>query len=61
MMMDSGRKLPNHRIKEVEFGVYSNDEVKALSLVQVTNPQCIDMLGYPVVNGPHDTKMGTSG
>ncbi|OQV18278.1 DNA-directed RNA polymerase I subunit RPA1 [Hypsibius exemplaris] len=58
--MDFARRPVSHHIKEVSFEVYPSEEAKALSLVSITNPQCLDLLGLPIVNGVQDTRMGVT-
>ncbi|GAU97444.1 hypothetical protein RvY_08735-2 [Ramazzottius varieornatus] len=52
------RQTPTHRIKGIEFGVYSTEEIRSLSMVQVSSPSTIDLLQRKVINGPHDPKLG---
>lgn len=44
--------------ESLSFGVYSSDEVRQLSVVQVTNPVAFNQLGHPLEAGLYDLRMG---
>lgn len=45
-------------ISKVDFGLYSPDEIKHLSVKQITNPVVFDALGNPVTGGLYDLTLG---
>ena len=42
----------------ISFGVYSAQEIRKLSSVEVINPLSFNQLGHPVPGGLYDLKMG---
>ena len=45
-------------IGSVEFGFLSSEEIRALSVKQVTNPTTFDTLLHPVPGGLYDAALG---
>lgn len=45
-------------IRSVDFLILEDDEVRALSVKQISNPQVFDNLGHPVANGLYDLGLG---
>jgi len=48
-------------VVEMGFGVYSEEEMKALSICKVTSPLSMDSLGNPLPGGLYDVRMGPTG
>ena len=42
----------------VSFGVYSAEEIRKLSVVEIVNPLSFNQLGHPVPGGLYDLHMG---
>ena len=42
----------------VSFGVYSAEEIRKLSVVQINNPLSFNQLGHPTPGGLYDLHMG---
>ena len=42
----------------VSFGVYSSEEIRKLSVVEINNPMSFNQLGHPVPGGLYDLHMG---
>ena len=42
----------------VSFGVYSAEEIRKLSVVEIVNPLSFNQLGHPVPGGLYDLRMG---
>jgi DNA-directed RNA polymerase II subunit RPB1 len=51
--------MPLKRLTHVQFGLFDPEEIKALSVCEVTSPLAYNN-GVPVVNGLMDLRMGTS-
>jgi DNA-directed RNA polymerase subunit A' len=45
-------------IKSIEFKLLSPREAQKLGVVEITNPDLYDADGFPIENGPMDTRMG---
>lgn len=45
-------------ISNVEFSFLSDEEIRSLSVKQITNPQVFDNLGHPIANGLYDLSLG---
>lgn len=45
-------------IKGLSFSVYSNEEIKSLSALEITNAEILDPLGHPTPGGLHDLRLG---
>lgn len=48
------------RIKGVNFSYYSPNEIRALSVKEITNPIAFDNLNRPVKGGLYDPALGVS-
>ncbi len=51
-------EIPVNNILGVNFSVYSADDVRSLSVKQVTNPQSFDALMHPTIGGLYDPAFG---
>ena len=49
----------NGFLQSISFKFYSTEEIKKLSVVEVTNPQTFDALGHCTKFGLYDNAMGT--
>jgi len=50
---------PLHTIAEgCTFGLYSTDEIKKLSVVEIVTPLSFNALGHPLRGGLYDPRMG---
>lgn len=45
-------------IKGISFAVYCNEEIRKLSVLEVTNTEILDCLDHPAQNGLHDLRLG---
>lgn len=45
-------------IKGISFGVYTNEEIKNLSVLEISNTEILDSLGHPTPGGLHDLHLG---
>lgn len=50
--------IPRH-INNIQFGIYSSDEIEKLSVVEIFKPETMEN-GIPVANGLFDTRMGVT-
>uniref|UniRef100_A0A8B9PGK6 DNA-directed RNA polymerase subunit n=1 Tax=Apteryx owenii TaxID=8824 RepID=A0A8B9PGK6_APTOW len=50
--------VPWRRLVRVSFGMYTADEIRKLSVKNITNPQYLDSVGNPAVNGLYDLALG---
>ena len=48
-------------IGSVNFGFLSTDEIRALSVKRIVNPETYDSLLHPVIGGLYDPALGASG
>ena len=46
--------------KSLTFGFHTADDIRRISVVEVTVPQTFDVLNHPVPGGLYDPKMGPS-
>jgi DNA-directed RNA polymerase I subunit RPA1 len=46
-------------ISNVGFGLLSTEEIKALSVRKITNPQTVNSLLHATVNGLYDPSLGS--
>lgn len=46
------------KVDGMTFGLYSADEIKKLSVVQVITPLAFNALGHPLPGGLYDPAMG---
>lgn len=49
---------PQYSIEGVKFRFYTTDEVRALSVKEITNVETFDTLGHPNMGGLHDPSLG---
>ncbi|KAM5193373.1 DNA-directed RNA polymerase I subunit RPA1 [Mantella aurantiaca] len=54
------RDIPWRRLQDIGFGIYSSEEIRQLSVKSITNPQYMDNMGNPMVNGLYDLALGPS-
>ncbi|XP_074052840.1 DNA-directed RNA polymerase I subunit RPA1 [Macrotis lagotis] len=52
------KEVPWRRLQGISFGMYSAEELRKLSVKSVTNPQYVDNVGNPSVNGLYDLSLG---
>ncbi|XP_065693534.1 DNA-directed RNA polymerase I subunit RPA1 [Patagioenas fasciata] len=50
--------VPWRRLVGVSFGMYTAEEIRKLSVKPITNPQYLDNMGNPAVNGLYDLALG---
>ncbi|OWK62441.1 DNA-directed RNA polymerase I subunit RPA1 [Lonchura striata] len=50
--------VPWRRLAGVSFGMYTAEEIRKLSVKSITNPQYLDNVGNPAVNGLYDLALG---
>lgn len=43
---------------DLSFNVFSSDEIRKLSVVNITSTSAFDVLGNPVIGGLYDVAMG---
>ena len=48
------------RVKSIQFGLLSPEEIEKMAVCQVTNPRSFEDNGYPTENGINDLRMGTT-
>ena len=60
--MSSNPKDPIIRcqVQSVDFGLYTDDDVRTRSVVQITSRQAFDPLHNPLPNGLYDPRLGTT-
>ena len=58
--MNISQPVPS-AIAAVDFGFYTSDEIKALSVKQIQNPATFDTLLHPVPGGLYDPALGAWG
>lgn len=51
-------KTPTHQLSGVSFGFFTGDEVKQLSVKEITNPETFDALNNPNPSGLYDSALG---
>ena len=47
-------------LSSVAFDIYTSEEIRKISVKQITNPVAFDKLGRPTVNGLYDIALGIS-
>ncbi|XP_018426964.1 PREDICTED: DNA-directed RNA polymerase I subunit RPA1 [Nanorana parkeri] len=52
------RDIPWRRLRDISFGIYSSEELRELSVKAITNPQYMDKMGNPMINGLYDLALG---
>ncbi|NWH47976.1 RPA1 polymerase, partial [Fregata magnificens] len=50
--------VPWRRLVGVSFGMYTAEEIRKLSVKPITNPQYLDNVGNPAINGLYDLALG---
>ncbi|KAM7113084.1 DNA-directed RNA polymerase I subunit RPA1 isoform 2-T2 [Ciconia maguari] len=50
--------VPWRRLVGVSFGMYTAEEIRKLSVKLITNPQYLDNVGNPAINGLYDLALG---
>ncbi|KAF7998354.1 hypothetical protein HCN44_009752 [Aphidius gifuensis] len=48
----------HHALETLTFLMYTADEIRKLSVVEITTPQSFNVLGHPYNNGLYDPRMG---
>ncbi|XP_072173334.1 DNA-directed RNA polymerase I subunit RPA1-like [Diadema setosum] len=56
----SVREIPSKRLDSVSFSTYSCNELRHLSVKELTNPRAFDDLGHPTFGGLYDPHLGPS-
>ncbi|NXO01139.1 RPA1 polymerase, partial [Rhinopomastus cyanomelas] len=56
--MKPPKVVPWRRLVGVSFGMYTAEEIRKLSVKPITNPQYLDNMGNPAVNGLYDLALG---
>jgi len=46
------------KVSSVSFSFYTSDEIRKLSVKQITNPVTLDNLGHPTTGGLYDLALG---
>ncbi|XP_040191174.1 DNA-directed RNA polymerase I subunit RPA1 [Rana temporaria] len=52
------RNIPWRRLQGVSFVMFSAEEIRKLSVKAITNPQYMDNMGNPMLNGLYDLALG---
>ena len=52
------QQLVSHQVDGISFSLYSAEEIRSLSVMQVTNPNVFDVLGHPASGGLYDPALG---
>ena len=50
--------VPFHQLTGVSFSLYSNEEIRKLSVKEITNPVSLDVLLHPTYGGLYDPALG---
>ncbi|XP_006111690.2 DNA-directed RNA polymerase I subunit RPA1 [Pelodiscus sinensis] len=56
--MGPPREMPWRRLAGISFGMYTAEEIRKLSVKAITNPNYLDNVGNPAVNGLYDLSLG---
>ena len=56
--MAQEEQILRHEIAAIEFGFYTSDEIRKLSVKQITSRLAFDGLENPIVNGLYDPALG---
>uniref|UniRef100_A0A803LXG4 DNA-directed RNA polymerase subunit n=1 Tax=Chenopodium quinoa TaxID=63459 RepID=A0A803LXG4_CHEQI len=54
----NGTEVATECVKEVEFGLMTDEEAKKLSVINITNPNMLDTVGRPLPGGLYDPLLG---
>ena len=57
-MVEQGKEIPYLRLRGLSFGTYLPDEIKKLSVKEITNPITFDALRHPTRGGVYDPALG---
>ncbi|MCX8193825.1 MAG: hypothetical protein N3G19_00455 [Candidatus Pacearchaeota archaeon] len=49
------------QVKEIQFSLFSPEQIKKFGAVKIVTPELYDMDGYPVDGGLMDLRLGASG
>ncbi|XP_063781050.1 DNA-directed RNA polymerase I subunit RPA1 [Pseudophryne corroboree] len=52
------KDIPWRRLEGISFRIYSSEEIRMQSVKAITNPQYLDSVGNPMVNGLYDLALG---
>lgn len=52
------KRIPYHSMSKLRFSAYSSSEITKLSVVEVINPETVNILGHPSKGGLHDPALG---
>lgn len=58
--MGSYRQLEYTRVENIGFRIYTPEEIRRISQVEVTNDESLNELGHILPNGLYDLRMGES-
>lgn len=56
--MSTSNLVIRSEVTEVQFGLFSDEDVRHLSCCQISSPIAFDGLGNPINNGLYDPKLG---
>ncbi|XP_023211114.1 DNA-directed RNA polymerase I subunit RPA1-like [Centruroides sculpturatus] len=54
------QEIPHRFLKGITFGIYSSEELRKFSVIEITSIKTFDALGHPAANGLHDPALGPS-
>jgi len=57
-MSDLSRAVIRRQVDGIKFGIYTDDEVRSRSVIELTSPQAFDSLGTPLPHGLYDPLLG---
>ncbi|XP_075066371.1 DNA-directed RNA polymerase I subunit RPA1 [Mixophyes fleayi] len=52
------KDIPWRHLQDISFHIYSSEEIRKLSVKAISNPQYLDNVGNPMVNGLYDLSLG---
>jgi DNA-directed RNA polymerase beta' subunit len=58
--MSFDRQIIRHSVEEVRFGFLSDEEIRSVSVKQITSPMTFDALNNPLPGGLYDPALGPS-
>ena len=53
-------EIPTHSVDGVKFRLYNKENILALSVKEITNPQTFDTLSHPNIGGLYDPALGNT-
>ena len=59
-MFKGKEQIVSHRLFGLSFGLYSSEEIKKLSVKEITNPTSFDSLSHCTHGGLYDPALGKS-